>query len=317
MPLLTSRSVLPLILSAAALATAGCSAPAAKAGTETFQVAASFYPVQYLAERIAGDSAAVTGLTPAGQEPHSVVLTGPDLVSLQESDLVFYIGNGLQADVEKALSALPEPQRTVDLLQAPELNLITAQPHAQAHHGEAEAGHEAHGSGATDPHFWLDPSRYAAAARTVASEMSAADPQNAQSYAANLESLTKDLNALDTQLEADLSQCAAGTLVVAHSAFGYFADRYGFEQVGIAGLSPDDEPDARTLAEITEAAQSADVPTVFFEEALPPKLAETVAAAAGAEVSALDTAEFVPETGDYLDLMRANGQSAHDGLGCK
>lgn len=317
MPSLPPRPVLPAVLATAALALAGCAAQPAQARPDTLRVAASFYPVQFLAERIAGDTAQVTGLTPPGQEPHSLNLTGPDLAALRESGVVLYIGNGLQADVEKAVSGLPGEVRVAELLQTPGLDLLPAGPDAEEHHDAPDAGHDAHEPGATDPHFWLDPARYATAARTVAEEMTAADPGNADAYAANLEALTAELGALDAELEDGLARCGGDTIVVAHSAFGYFAERYGLTQVGIAGLSPDDEPDARTLAGITETAQAAGVGTVFFEEALPPKLAEGVAKAVGAEVAALETAEFVPADGDYLDLMRANGRSVQAGLDCK
>lgn len=317
MLLLPPRPVLPAVLATAALALAGCAAQPAEAGPDTLRVAASFYPVQFLAERIAGDTAHVTGLTPPGQEPHSLTLTGPDLAALRESGVVLYIGNGLQADVEKAVSVLPGDVRVAELLQTPGLDLLPADPETEEHHDAADAEPDAHDHGTVDPHFWLDPARYATAARAVADELTAADPENAAAYAANLQALTTDLEALDTELEDGLAHCAGDTLVVAHSAFGYFADRYGLNQVGIAGLSPDDEPDARTLADITETAQAAGVATVFFEEALPPKLAQGVAKAVGAEVAALETAEFIPADGDYLDLMRANGRSVQAGLDCK
>jgi zinc transport system substrate-binding protein len=127
---------------------------------------------------------------------------------------------------------------------------------------------------------------------------------------------------LASTLRVDVTDCRERTVVTSHAAFGYLAERYGLRQAPIAGLSPDAEPDAQTLAEIVKVARDAGVGTVFFEEALPPRLAETVAAAIGARVDLLAALEFDPgkaigDGQDYLSVMRANGQRLHAGLGCR
>lgn len=327
----TLRICLPML---AAVTLSGCSGAAAggdPGGPEydgRLQVTASFYPVQFLAERIGGEHAEVHGLTPPGQEPHSLSLTGEDLAQLRDSDLLFYIGNGLQSDVERALISLPEELATRDLLTVEGLDLLPAEPDAHDDHSDADHGHnDEHAGGieaqtageAVDPHIWLDPIRFTVLAGAVEDAMATADPAHAAQYAANREALEMDLAHLHEDIDRQLGGCGSNTLVVAHSAFGYFADRYALEQVGIAGLSPDDEPDAKTLVEIMDTARQEGVATVFFEEALPPKLAESVADSIGAEVSALTTAEFAPHAGEpeYLELMRANGQAVADGLGCR
>jgi zinc transport system substrate-binding protein len=306
--LLTLTSVV-LLLAAPTLT--GCGRAVA-GGTDRLRVVANFYPVQFLAERVGGDAVHVTDLTPAGTEPHDLALDGKATAALTDADVVFYLGAGFQPDVQKAVGELASSVRRTDLLSASGVRLLPA---------PAVLGKEAL-AGGMDPHVWLDPARMRAMAATVADTYIQADPDHAAGYRANLGALNRDLAGLDAALRTDLTGCAQTAIVTSHAAFGYLAQRYGLRQIPIAGLSPDAEPDAKTLARITDAARAAGVHTVFFEEALPPKLADTVASAIGARVDLLATLEFDPGTAlgagqDYLSVMRGDGQRLRTGLDCR
>ncbi|MCW6004446.1 zinc ABC transporter substrate-binding protein [Micromonospora sp. CPCC 205371] len=288
-----------------------CGRASAEGGDQAVRVVANFYPVEFLARLVGGDAVTVTGLTPAGAEPHDLALDGKAMAALADADVVLYLGAGFQPDVERAVAALPESVHRVDLLSAPGVGLLPA---------PAALGKEPL-AGGNDPHVWLDPVRMKAMAAAVTDAYAAVDPGAGERYRANLAAAQGDLDGLDATLRGQLASCRQKTIVTSHAAFGYLADRYGLRQVPIAGLSPDAEPDAKTLAEITDVARAAGVGTVFFEEALPPKLAETVAAAIGARIDLLAALEFDPSEAigagqDYLSVMRANGQRLHAGLDC-
>ncbi|MGQ0630759.1 MAG: metal ABC transporter substrate-binding protein [Sporichthyaceae bacterium] len=288
----------------------GVPAPAATAAGP-IRVAANFYPIEFLAARIGGSGAVVTGLTPPGTEPHDLALSGPTLANLSASDVVFYLGAGFQPDVERAVGNLSPDIARVDLLGAPGLNLLAA---------PADLGKESL-SGGRDPHVWLDPLRMKSIALSVFAAYVQAAPEKAGEFQANLAALNADLDSLDAQLRQDIDACRQRVIVTSHAAFGYLADRYNLRQLAISGLSPDAEPDAKTLAEITDAARAAAVGTVYFEEALSPDLSETVAEAIGAEVDLLAALEFDPSEefgagSDYLTVMRANSQRLNKGLDC-
>lgn len=299
-----------VLLLAGPLAVACSRATAQDAGA--VRVVANFYPVEFLARRVGGDAVSVTGLTPPGTEPHDLTLDGKAVAALADADAVFYLGAGFQPDVQRAVDDLPAAVHRLDLLSAPGVELLPA---------PAVPGEEAP-AGGRDPHIWLDPVRMKAMAAAVADTYTQADPARAELYRTNLATVQRDLDGLDAALRADLTGCQQTSVVTSHAAFGYLTDRYGLVQIPIAGLSPDAEPDAKTLAEITEAARKAGVGTVFFEEALPPKLAQTVASAIGARIDLLAALEFDPANAigggeDYLSVMRANGQRLHAGLGCR
>jgi zinc transport system substrate-binding protein len=298
------------IAAAGALLVAGCGR--AEAGDPgRVRVVADFYPVQFLAEQVGGDRVAVSDLTRPGTEPHDLAVDGPGAAALADAGVVFYLGAGFQPDVEKAVADLPSSTLRTDLLTAPGVDLLAA---------PAVLGKEAL-AGGKDPHVWLDPLRMKAMAAAVADAYERVDPGHAPGYRDRLASLDRDLDALDAALRAALTGCAQTAIVTSHAAFGYLAQRYGLRQIPIAGLSPDAEPDAKTLAGITDAARAAKVHTVFFEEALPPKLADTAARAIGARVDLLAALEFDPRKAlgagqDYLSVMRGNAQRLHTGLEC-
>ena len=108
-------------------------------------------------------------------------------------------------------------------------------------------------------------------------------------------------------------------MVTAHDAFGYLADRYGLEVVGISGLSPSQEPDPAQLAEIASLVRERGVTTVYTETLVDPAVAETVATEAGVRTAVLDPIEGLTDESagsDYLEVMRANLTTLQEGQSC-
>ena len=130
----------------------------------------------------------------------------------------------------------------------------------------SRAGDE-HGAAARapDPHFWLDPTRLADVATALGEDFARRDPANAADYRANAASLVADLDELDAEFRTGLAQCRTRELVTGHAAFGYLAERYDLHQEGIAGVSPDVEPDAATLRDLSAHVRDAGVTTVYSE----------------------------------------------------
>ncbi|MUN63100.1 zinc ABC transporter substrate-binding protein [Kocuria sediminis] len=327
--------VAPLSL-AAALALSSCAADstdpsAATAGGgsgEALTVQASFYPLQYVTERVGGDLVEVESLTPAGAEPHDLELSPAAVDGLRTADAVVYL-SGFQPAVDDAV-AQAAPEHALDAAHAgvegeeahsAEEHAAADESHsAEAHSGEepAEAaGEDGHDHGGEDPHFWLDPERLAAVATEVSHELAEVDPDNAATYESNAEQLTTELTALDEEFTEGLATCERDTIVVAHEAYGYLADKYGLEQVGIAGLDPETEPSPARLAEIGEIVEAEGVTTVFSESLVNPKVAETLAAEHGVETAVLDPVEAqADENADYQQVMRNNLEALRTALDC-
>lgn len=293
---------------------------AAEDGTIT--VVASFYPLQYAAEQIGGRHVQVSNLTTPGAEPHDLELTPKDVATLSRADLAVY-EKGLQSAVDTAV-ADTAPDKALDVAAAADLSLthgetIGADGHDHAgESAEEHAGHS-HGEGAKDPHFWLDPLRYAKVSQAIADRLGQVDPAHAADYDANLKAFTGRLTALDQELAAGLKGCTNRTIVTSHAAFGYLADRYRLRQVAISGLSPEEEPEPAKLAQIATYAKAHRVTTIYAETLVSPAIAQTVAKETGAQTAVLDPIEGITDASaakDYVGVMQANLAALKKGQSC-
>ncbi|MBM0233012.1 zinc ABC transporter substrate-binding protein [Micromonospora sp. STR1_7] len=315
---MTNRTTSRVLAAATALlalgAGAGCSTGgAASADPQRVDVVAAFYPLQFLAERIGGDAVRVTNLAKPGAEPHDLELTPSQVGQVTEAELIVYL-KGFQPAVDDAV-AQNGGDRTFDVTSVQPLLDATAAGHD--HEGAGEHAEEEN-TGGKDPHVWLDPTRLATIGDQFAQRLGRADPDHAADYTARASALRADLTALDGEFNQGLATCQRREIVTSHAAFGYLADRYRLEQVGITGLSPDVEPSPQRLAQVIEEAKEHKSTTIFFETLVSPKVAETIAGQVGAKTAVLDPIEGLAagSNGDYLSVMRTNLQALRTALSC-
>ena len=272
-------------------------------------VVASFYPLQYVVERIGGTHVAVQNLTPTGAEPHELELTARNTAALEDADLVVYL-SGFAPAVDDGIDAVAKGH-ALDVAHDARLDLTYA---------PIENGQQAvTGGERRDPHFWLDPTRLADVAAGVAARLSTVDPTDAPAFATNLASLQADLHVLDSDYRTGLSHCANTDVVTSHNAFGYLSQRYGLTQIGITGLTPEDEPTPKDLAAVSQFVEDHHVRTIYYESLVSPAIAETVAGETGATTEVLDPIEGLSDSSqgaDYLQIMRADLANLRTGQGC-
>lgn len=276
----------------------GCGA-LADTGTGV-QVAAGFYPLQYVAERVAGDQARVEVLTQPGGEPHDTTLSVKETALVAEAD-VLVVAGGVQPAVDDAVANAAEGGTVVDTSStdfetqnAPEIR-------------------------PDDPHFWLDPLLMADLGDAVADALVKTDPEHEDVYRGNAADLRADLQQLDGAFGRGLADCERHTVVVSHDAFGYL-DRYGLEFAPIAGLSPGAEPTPADLSRLQDLIRSEDITTVFSERLVSPRMSETLAEDLGIRTAVLDPVEGLSdetEDEDYLSLMEANLAALREANGCR
>jgi zinc transport system substrate-binding protein len=294
----TIRPTLAAVSLVATVALVGCS-PAEStptSSTTTLEVAAAFYPLQFVAERVGGNHVAVTALAPPGVEPHDLELSPVGVRAVRDADVVLYLA-GFQPSVDDAIAATNargfNAGDSVDLL-----------PPSNAEQGSF------------DPHFWLDPTLLATFADAVGNEFATLDPANATEYQANAAALVTDLTSLDDEYSAGLAQCERDTILVSHEAFGYLARRYGLVQVGLSGLDPEAEPSPARIREVRDIAESEGATTVYAEALVDPSVVEAFARDAHLVVATLDPVESAIAPDDYLVIMNRNLTALEVGLGC-
>lgn len=306
------------VLTASALL-AGCGQLGGEQSGDGRRAVASFYPLAWVTERVAGDGWTVENLTQPGKEPHDLELDIAQTASLDRADLVV-LEEGFQPAVDSTAADLDAPV----LDAAAVVDLLPADEHADEHADETAEEHaehaedDGHDHGDVDPHFWLDPLKVADLADAVADELSDLDPDNAGTYTANAASVRTDLEQLDQDYTDGLAACERTTTVVSHDAFSYLA-RYGLDFEPIAGLSPDAEATAADLARLQDLIRRDGVTTVFSERLVSPKMAETLADDLGVTTAVLDPIEGLSEETsqeDYLSLMRENLTALQQANGC-
>lgn len=298
-------------------------------------VAAAFYPLAYVADRITdGTDTTVALLTQPGTEPHDLELGIQETAQVARADLVV-----LQSDFQPAVDDTVEQNAVgeiLDVTTAADLIPIedSAADHADhaedtdhADHADEEEGHEeegheeehdGHDHGDVDPHFWLDPLRVADVSDAVADKLATIDPDHAETYRTNAEALRADLAALDAAFTAGLGSCARDTIVVSHDAFGYL-EKYGVHVASIVGLSPDAEPTPAALGELKQLIEAEGITTVFSEP-LKPALGDNLAADLGLSTATLDPIEGLAKDtsdDDYLSLMTDNLAAISTALDCR
>jgi zinc transport system substrate-binding protein len=279
-----------------ALLGAGCGSgnssgdPAGKAS-----VVAAFYPVAEAAQRVGGSCVTVTNLTPAGAEPHDLELTPNQVDAIQDATVVFVMGHGFQPGVEDA--AGQRDGETVKLLDG---------LHAKQ----------------SDPHVWLDPTRYSEIASSVSRALVRVAPKCRAQIMRNTAKFRKEINAVGDEYAKGLRTCKRRTIVTAHEAFGYLADRYQLEQQGIAGISPDEEPNAQRLGDLAGLVQRDGITTIFTETLVSRRVADALAReAGGVKTETLNpleglTDQQIEHGADWASVMGENLTKLRNALGC-
>jgi zinc transport system substrate-binding protein len=279
------------------------------------------FAVAWLASSISDGCAVVTDLAPSGGDAHDLELTASQTASILDADLVIPV-DGLQP----AFDAVAESKSSgvFDILDL--LDPLTAEDHADevghADHADEdghadhadEDGHEDHGL--LDPHFWLDPKRVSDAAGFLGAEISKLSADCATKVEVTVPAVQAQLEDLTQEFETSLATCSSRTIVVSHEAFGYLADAFNLEQIGVAGLDPEGEPSAARLKEVIDLANSLGVSAVFTESTVNPDVAQTLADALEVGILTLDPLEIASVSKDYISLMQTNLEALRSGLNC-
>lgn len=263
--------VLILVISASACAPASPT-PARASGLRVVAVESFLADI---AQNVAGDQIKIETLLPIGSDPHSFEPTPQDLRKLAESNVLIINGAGFEAFLGKLLENVGGERQVIEASSGlTSRELKPAEPHDEDALG--------------DPHFWFDPTKTVKYVENIRDGLSLADPASADLYKTNAELYIQKLNALDAGIRQQLSAIppANRKLVTDHDTFGYFADRYGFEIVGmlIPSFTTADSTTAQQLADLIDAVKRSGTRAIFIEQSMNPGIAKQVADETGAQV---------------------------------
>jgi ABC-type Zn uptake system ZnuABC Zn-binding protein ZnuA len=263
-------------------------------------------------------------LLPVGSDPHSFNPNPQDLVTLTEADVVFANGAGLETFLDNLIESAQVDEKVVHVSKNIDLLEVESGDHEEEEHAEEHEGEEheeGHHHEGVDPHTWFDPTNAVIWVQNIESTLVELDSENADDYRANAARYEAELEELDSWIREQVAQIPAANreLVTDHRFMGYFAQEYGFEQIGalIPGYSSLAEPTAQEIAAVEDAIAELDVKAVFVGNTVNPSLAERVSTDTGTQLIFLYTGSLSEPDGDagtYLDYLRYNASAIVDAL---
>ena len=309
------------------LSTALFAAGTVAARAEAPSVVVSIKPIHSLVAAIMQGVGEPDLIVEGAASPHTYSLKPSNATALQDADVVFWVGHGLEAFLEKPLEALGGKATVVELEDAPGLEKLQFREggpfEAHTHEGEeghehaAEAGHEGHEHEEFDMHIWLSPDNARAIAAEAAKVLSEKDPANAEAYKANLAALNDKLAALDKEVTDTIAPVKDKPFIVFHDAYQYFEHHYGVHAAGSITVSPETLPGAERLTQIRDKVKTLGATCVFAEPQFEPKLVNVVIEGTPAKSGTLDPEAATLEPGPdlYFALMKSIATSLRDCLG--
>ncbi|MFU2018113.1 metal ABC transporter solute-binding protein, Zn/Mn family [Peribacillus butanolivorans] len=304
------KSVLLSLFLVTALFLSGCGnskGETTDTNKDILNVYTTVYPLQYFTEAIGGEYVNVETVYPPGTDEHSFDPSQKDIVKMAESDLFFYIGYNLEGFVTKAEPILSK--EGVTTVAVGETVHLDEDEHAHENeHAQEEDGHD---HGGVNPHLWLDPIYSTEMAKSIKDELTKQMPEQKGYFDSRFNELSEKLKALDEKFSTTIESGRTNKIIVSHSAYGYWEERYGLEQIGVTGLTSSNEPSQKELGKIVTMADKENLHYVIFEQNISSKLTEIIQKEMGAKSLELHNLSVLTdkdiEAGeDYFSLMEKN-----------
>ncbi|MEO1199074.1 MAG: zinc ABC transporter substrate-binding protein [Pseudomonadota bacterium] len=207
------------------------------------------------AREVGRDLVDVRALMGPGIDPHAYRQTRTDIVALTEADLVLWNGLYLEAQMEEFLLELGTQSPVVAIAEALPENLLI--------------GHDDYDD-RFDPHIWMNPNLWSRAVIAVRDALINVAPEHEEAFRANAEAHLAEVTELANYTTQVLSSVPAESRVLlsAHDAFNYFGSAYGFEVLGIQGISTESEAGLNRIAELVDMLVERDIRAVFVESSV-------------------------------------------------
>ncbi|SFI86119.1 metal ABC transporter substrate-binding protein [Jannaschia pohangensis] len=270
---------------------------------DRLKVVTTFTVIADMAQNVAGDAADVVSVTRPGAEIHGYSPTPGDLRGAIDADLILWNGLNLELWFEQFLRNLGDiPAVTVS-------DGITPIP-------IAEGAYE----GRANPHAWIGADAAMIYVDNIRDALSAADPANAATYAANAESYKAQISAVLDPLRARLADIPEDDrwLVTCEGAFSYLARDLDLRELYLWPMNADAVGTPQQVRRVIDTVREHDIPVVFCESTVNTDPARQIAretgAAYGGELYVDSLSEADGPVPTYLDLLRVTAETVVNGL---
>lgn len=261
------------------------------------KIVTSFYPIYAMVKEISGDLNDVR-MIQSSSGIHSFEPSANDIAAIYDADVFVYHSHTLES---WAGSLDPSLQKSkVKVLEASEGMTLDRVSGLE----DIEVGKGVDEKSLYDPHTWLDPEKVAEEAQIIADKLSELDSENKEIYQSNAKKFIDQAHELTNKYKPIFDKVEQRTFVTQHTAFSYLSKRFDLNQLGIAGISPDQEPSPKQLTEIQEFVKTYKVKTIFTESNASSKVAETLIKSTGVSLKTLNPLEADPQNDkSYLDNL--------------
>ncbi len=299
------------------------------------KVVASIKPIHSLASYLMDGVGKPDLIVDGYASPHGFAMKPSHAKMLQEADLIFWVGEDLEAFLEKPLKSIGKKAEKIELMEIKKLTKLKFRErnifgdhgdHGHDEHAKKDDhddhdhdehakkddhddhddhdGHEGHHHGEFDPHIWLDPMNAKVILNEMAEHLIENDAKNASKYKSNLKKALKDIDKLVSNVSSELNQSIAS--IVFHDAYQYFEKRFDVNILGAFTVNTDVMPGAEQLAEIREIIEHDKVACVFSEPQFNPDIIKAVARDMNIKTGVVDPlgATLDPGKDLYFDLIK-------------
>ncbi|MBN2089153.1 zinc ABC transporter substrate-binding protein [candidate division KSB1 bacterium] len=256
-------------------------------------------------QNICADAAYVESLLPPGASPHSFNAIPRDIAKIDQADLFFIHGGGLEQSLEKLINQPDIKNKTISLSE-----------HIDFLHAENSEHPDEHDHGSIDPHVWMDPHNVIIWVNTIKSALCEKDSVNCDQYKKNADIYRMKLIELDAWIANQFQAIDENNrkIVTDHRMLGYFGHRYGLQQVGtiLPGFSSLAEPSAREIARLEDQIKQLKLTAVLIGINMNPALAERITQDTGTKLIRFYTGSLSEKGGaadTYIKYMQFNTQA--------
>lgn len=278
--------------------------------------------------QVGGDAIDLTVLLPVGADPHVFDPSPQDMAKVADAGVIFANGAGLEAFLERLLENAGGDAEVIHVSEG--IAFIEGEHDEDEENDdhddegdvvEDDVLEDEHDHEGIDPHTWTDPNNVLRWVDNIETALVLHDPAHAAEYRANADAYRAQLRELDAWVRGQVAAIPAENrkLVTDHETFAYFAQRYGFEQVGavVPGYSTAAQPSARDLAGLEDRIRAYGVKAVFVGSTVNPALAQRVAEDTGIKLVFLYTGSLTAPGGEadsYLSYVKYNVGAIVEGL---
>ena len=270
--------------------------------------------------------------------PHTFVFKPSHAKMIEEADIVFWIGEDLEAFMEKPLNSLAKDTKkiafmdseSIEKLKFREENIFDDHDDHDGHkdddhdghkdddhddhddhdghddeHDDHAGHHDGHNHGEFDAHIWLDPENAKEMVKIIRDELIKIDPEGQRQYSVNAAGATLELDNLVNNVEKELSKDIS--YIVFHDAYQYFETRFGVKSAGALTLNPDVLPGAKQIADIQDLISDKGIKCIFSEPQYNPKIIETLGNDMNVSTGVIDPLGAFIEAGPTMYVELING----------